>query len=124
MSINQPLGKTGVWDVWFADGSDPYEYGMWPGDMEVHVDQYTGRSLIVAPAFPDRPLSQVIWEDWNYSVHAGFFANPGWRIFWGVFGMAVLLLAVTSVITWLIRRRKRKRSGKAAGKRLAAEAAD
>ncbi len=72
----------------------------------------------------DGHLSQTIWQDWNYSVHAGFFANPGWRIFWLVFGMAVLLLAVTSVITWLIRRRRRKRSGRDAGAKLAAEAAD
>jgi uncharacterized iron-regulated membrane protein len=126
ISVNEPAGKTGVWDLWFSDGSDPYEYGMWPGDYEVYVDQYSGKSAVVFPANEgrDRPVSQVLWDDWNYSVHAGFFANPGWRIFWGVFGMAVLLLAVTSVITWLIRRGRRKRSGKAAGERLAAEAAD
>jgi uncharacterized iron-regulated membrane protein len=124
VSVLAPAGKTGVYDMYFADGSDPYEYGMFPGDLGIAVDQYSGKSLITYPADTDRPLSQEIWEDWNYSVHAGFFANPGWRIFWGVFGMSVLLLAVTSVITWLIRRSKRKRGGKAAGEKLQVEASD
>ena len=123
-SILAASGKTGVHDLWFADASDPYEYGIWPGDLEVQVDRYSGKSRIVYPAVMDGHLSETIWQDWNYSVHAGFFANPGWRIFWLVFGMAVLLLAVTSVITWLIRRRRRKRSGRDAGAKLAAEAAD
>ncbi|HYH61928.1 MAG TPA: hypothetical protein VD766_08685, partial [Solirubrobacterales bacterium] len=83
-----------------------------------------GRSAITYPANPvDRPISQTIWEDWNYSVHAGFFANAGWRIFWGIFGLAVLLLAVTSIITWIIRFRKRRAKGKKAGQALAADAA-
>ncbi len=118
-------GKTGAYDMYFADNSDPYEYGNFPGDLGIAVDRYSGRSAITYPANPvDRPLSQTIWEDWNYSVHAGFFANAGWRIFWGIFGLAVLLLAVTSIITWVIRFRKRRRQGKKAGQKLAAEAAD
>ncbi len=122
-SILPAAGKTGVHDLWFADDSDPYEYGSWPGDVEIQVDRYSGKSRSVYPSETDH-LSQEIWQDWNYSVHAGFFANPGWRVFWLVFGLAVLLLAVTSVITWYIRWRKRKRSGKKAGAALATEAVE
>jgi uncharacterized iron-regulated membrane protein len=118
-SIAAPEGKAGAYLTYWAVGTDPYEYSSWAGDIGLDIDRYSGRALI-SYGDPERPVSQKIWEDWNYNVHAGWPVNPFWRIVWGVFGLAVVLLAVTAVITWLIRRGKRKR---AADRRRAAEAA-
>lgn len=123
VSVLAASGKTGTHSLYFADNSDPYEYGNFPGDLGIAVDRYSGRSVINYPANVDAPIGEKLWEEWNYPVHAGFFANPGWRIFWGVFGVAVLLLAVTSIITWWIRTAKRRRKGKLASQKLQAEAA-
>lgn len=35
--------------------------------------------------------------------------NGWWRVIWLVFGVAPVVLAVTGIITWLIRRGKRRR---------------
>ena len=50
-----------------------------------------------------------VWEDWQYPFHAGYFMGWGYRMSWFVFGFLPLVLAVTAVTTWWMRRRKRKR---------------
>jgi uncharacterized iron-regulated membrane protein len=123
--LGQMAGRKGSYSMWFSRGSNPYEYGELPANLRIVVDRYSGRHEITYPLDPtDRPLGRTIWEDWNFGVHAGTFANTGWRIFWGVFGLAVLLLAVTSTITWSIRWRRKRTKGKGAGRRLQAEASE
>lgn len=58
--------------------------------------------------FDDNSTAQVLWEDFNYTTHAGFVLNGWWRILWFVLGLAPLVLAVTGVSTWLVRRKSRK----------------
>jgi uncharacterized iron-regulated membrane protein len=114
VSVPDPQDKASFYSVWVANGSDPYEYSLWPGGVEIRVDRYSGRAK---PGYgdptDDQPVSQTIWEEWNFALHAGVPFNPGWRSAWLVFGLAPLLLAITGITTWLIRRRGRRRKRRA-----------
>ena len=46
-------------------------------------------------------------------MHSGYVVNGWWRIIWLVMGLAPLLLAITGVSTWLVRRKTRKARKKA-----------
>lgn len=98
---------TATYTVWLADGVDPYRLTDFPGDLSVAVDRRTGAATVIGGG-PDEPLSQHLWEMWNYPVHAGFVVNGWWRSIWFVLGLAPLALAVTGVSTWLVRRRTRR----------------
>ena len=116
LSVIDPKDKASYYAAWLAVDSDPYEYSLWPGDVEVRVDRYSGRSKLgFGDPTDDQPLSQTIWEEWNFATHAGTPFNPGWRAAWIVFGLAPLLLAITGITTWLIRRRARRRKRPASG---------
>jgi len=110
VSLPDRAEKTSAYSVWLARGNDPYDHGPWAGNVQVAVDRYSGRSQVT---FGDhsqpRPLSGVLWEEWNFPLHAGTPVNGWWRIAWIAFGLAPLVLAVTGVMTWLTRRRKRRR---------------
>jgi uncharacterized iron-regulated membrane protein len=101
------------YEYWFAHGVDPYRYGPWPGNYGVAVDRYTGRTHMWMPEQEDRSLTAAIWQDWTYALHYGY--PVGWipRLAWVGFGLAPLLLVITGVTTWWIRRRPgRGRGGK------------
>lgn len=108
VSVPDPDTKESAYSVWFSEGTDPYTYGAWRGDVEVAVDRYSGRAKITygGPSV-DRPVSQTLWESWNFPIHAGTPINGTLRSPWVLFGLVPLLLAVTGMTTWLIRRRKR-----------------
>lgn len=76
---------------------------------QVGVDRYSGRAEITSgdPSI-DRRVSQVLWESWNFSIHAGTPISGALRVPWLLFGFVPLLLAVTGMTTWLMRRRKRR----------------
>jgi uncharacterized iron-regulated membrane protein len=57
----------------------------------------------------------VLWEDWNFPIHAGVPVGGWWRTIWLLFGLSPLVLAVTGLMTWLMRRRKRQRKGGGTG---------
>ena len=123
ISVPDPKDKASYYIAYVADGTDSYEYGLWPGDVEVRVDRYSGRtSLGFGDPEDDRAASAVLWEDWQFPLHAGIPVNPGWRIGWIFLGLIPLLLAITGVTTWLIRRRARRRK-RGNGDRSAAAAA-
>ena len=101
--------RKGYYDFWVTDGWDSYVGGEWPGDAEVAVDRWSGRSeVLVAGPDANRSVAWQVWEDWSYPVHAGV-AMP-WlpRAVWLFFGLIPLLLAITGTTVWWIRRRKRK----------------
>ena len=64
-----------------------------------------------SPTRPGEPAARPtqLVDDWFYPLHAGTFVNGWWRRPGWSFGLTPLLLAVTGVTTWLIRRRKRRR---------------
>lgn len=98
-----------TYEYWFSHGIDPYRYSPWPGNYGVAVDRYTGRTHMWMPEQEDRTLTAAIWQDWSYPVHYGY--PVGWipRLAWVGFGLAPLLLAITGVTTWLVRRRLGRR---------------
>lgn len=112
VSVPDRSDATSAYSVWVADGIDPYAYGPWPGDVAVAVDRYSGDARVTAGG-GGRPFAQAVWEDWNFTVHAGTPVNGWWRGIWLLFALTPLLLAVTGVTTWVIRRgrRRRKRPG-------------
>jgi uncharacterized iron-regulated membrane protein len=109
VSVPDPDTKESAYSVWFSEGTDPYTYGAWRGDVEVSVDRYSGRAKVTyGDPSVDRPVSQTLWEGWNFPIHAGTPFNGALRSPWVLFGLVPLLLAVTGVTTWLIRRRRRR----------------
>jgi uncharacterized iron-regulated membrane protein len=101
--------KTSTYFSYLARGNDPYDHGVYPGNVGVTVDRYSGAATVTYPAQAEPPLSVQIVDDWFYPLHAGTFVDGWWRTVWLVVGMTPLLLAITGVTTWLIRRRKRRR---------------
>jgi uncharacterized iron-regulated membrane protein len=109
VSVPDPREKTSAYSIYMSPraGIDPTAHASWSGTTEVGVDRYSGRAA-VAYGGPGRPISQQLWEDWQFYGHAGYFFGPWPRTLWLVLGLTPLLLAVTGVTTWLIRRRKRR----------------
>ncbi len=103
---------TAAYTFYFAHGFDPWAESPYPGELGVYVDRHTGVAKDYY-GFLDEPTSQTLWEDWNYPVHSGFFLNGWWKIIWLVMGLAPLVLAITGVSTWLVRRKTRKARKKA-----------
>jgi uncharacterized iron-regulated membrane protein len=102
---------TSAYTMYFQDGYDPYGHSEYPGDLGVYVDRHTG----VAKDYyglADESVSQHLWESFNYPAHSGYIVNGWWRIIWFVFGLSPLLLAVTGISTWLVRRTTRRARGR------------
>jgi uncharacterized iron-regulated membrane protein len=109
VSVPDAKDKTSTYFAYLAHRNDPYDHGVYPGNVGVTIDRYSGKATITYPSRPDPPLSQQLADDWFYPLHAGTFENGWWRAVWLVFGLTPVLLAVTGVTTWLVRRRKRRR---------------
>ena len=113
VSINNPeRGEPGsYYEIWFGSGIDTYRYGEYPGNLAVYVDRYSGRARQYYPDPGNATTTNEIMQNWTGSVHMGTLV--GWlpRLGWVLFGLAPLLLAVTGVVTWQIRRRLRRRKG-------------
>lgn len=97
---------TAAYTMYFSRGFDPWADSEYPGELGTYVDRHTGVARDYY-GFPGQPTSQVVWEDFNYPVHSGYVVNGWWRIAWLILGLSPLLLAVTGVSTWLVRRRTR-----------------
>ncbi|MGC4111674.1 MAG: PepSY-associated TM helix domain-containing protein [Nocardioides sp.] len=98
---------TSAYTMYFSDGFDPYGESQYPGDLGVYVDRHTG----VAHDYyggSDESTAQVLFDQYNYPVHSGYVVNGWWRLVWLVFGLSPLLLGVTGVSTWLVRRRTKR----------------
>jgi uncharacterized iron-regulated membrane protein len=105
---------TGAYLLYLSQGYDPWANSAYPGEIGVFVDRHTG----VADTYygnPDQPLAQLVYDDFNYPTHSGYFVNGWWKTIWLVIGLAPVLLAITGVSTWLVRRNTRK-NRKAAAK--------
>ena len=113
VDLPDPKDQTTAYTMYFQDGYDPWGETEYPGEIGVFVDRHTGVAKTYY-GFDDNPAAQVLWEDFNYTSHAGFILNGWWRILWFVLGLAPLVLAVTGVSTWLVRRKSRNARRKAA----------
>jgi len=115
VSVETPAhgDPTGVYYLWLSAGFDPYAKAEYPGDRGVVVDRHTGRATAVY-GNPEESWAQSIWDSWSYPAHSGYIVSGWWRLVWLVLGLSPLLLAVTGVSTWLVRRRTRNNRKKAA----------
>jgi uncharacterized iron-regulated membrane protein len=109
VSVPDAKDKTSTYFAYLAVGNDPYDHGVYPGNVGVTIDRYSGKATVTYPGQDDPPLSAQIVDDWFYPLHAGTFINGWWRTVWLVLGTVPVVLGVTGVITWLIRRGKRRR---------------
>lgn len=107
VSVLPPDDPTASYSVWLTDGVDPYAHGEWPGDVGVSVNPYTGEALTTWGTSGE-PVAQTAWDSWSYPVHAGIVVNGWWRSLWFLLALAPIVLAVTGVSTWLVRRRTRR----------------
>lgn len=103
---------TGAYVLWFSRGFDTYGHSDYPGDLGVSVDRRTAEATVFYR--DDTSLTQRVYQDWNFPTHSGYVVNGWWRLAWLVLGLAPLLLAVTGVSTWLVRRRTRRTRAAAA----------
>ena len=111
MSVSVPdrSAKDSTYFAYLARGNDPHDHGVYPGNVGVTIDRYSGKATVTYPTQADPPLSAQLVDDWFYPLHAGTFVNGWWRAVWLVLGLTPLVLAVTGAVTWLIRRGKRRR---------------
>jgi uncharacterized iron-regulated membrane protein len=103
-----------AYTMYFQSGYDPWGRTEYPGEIGVFVDRHTGVAKTYY-GFDNEPKAQLIWEDFNYPTHTGFIVSGWWRVLWFALGLAPLLLAITGVSTWLVRRRSRKARRSASG---------
>jgi uncharacterized iron-regulated membrane protein len=110
--------QTSAYSVYFSRGFDQYRYGSYPGQYEVQVDRHNAGHTLTDDFGAAPTVSNQLLDSWGGPMlHFGESVNGWWRLFWFVFGLAPLLLAVTGVSTWLAKRSVRKR-------RLAARAGE
>ena len=109
------MTKTATYGFWFQSGFDPYGKNQFPGNLGINVDRHDAGRTALTYGSPDNPTAQLLYEDYNFTVHAGWLVGPWWRLIWVVFGLVPLLLAITGLSTWLYKRgaRKRRRRRKA-----------
>jgi uncharacterized iron-regulated membrane protein len=125
VSVNHPDPgeKTSYYELWWSHGVDPYAYSTFPGNYGVYVDRYSGRAVRYWPDPANGSVTSGFWQNWTGPLHMGMVV--GWlpRLGWVGFGLAPLLLAITGVTTWLLRRRLgRRRGGGGSGGAAAAAA--
>lgn len=110
----EPGDATGAYEIFFSRGFDPYRYGSYPGQLEVDVDRHDARRTHVDDLGTAPTLSNKLLDAWGPSVfHYGQAFNPWVRTIWFCFGLTPLILAVTGLSTWLVRRKTKRRRRRA-----------
>ncbi|MGL4610511.1 MAG: PepSY-associated TM helix domain-containing protein [Trueperaceae bacterium] len=106
VSYSPPIEPDGTISLWLAQGIDPYAYGEWPGNVNVLLEAYSGEVLYNSAAQSNNWAADF-YNNWFFPLHAGVVV-PWWgRIFWAMFGLMPLFLAMTGVSMWWIKRKSR-----------------
>ena len=87
VSVPDREAKDSTYFAYLARGNDPYDHGVFPGNVGVTIDRYSGKATVTYPTQADPPLSAQIVDDWFYPLHAGTFMNGWWRVIWLVLGL-------------------------------------
>ncbi|MEN0128847.1 MAG: PepSY-associated TM helix domain-containing protein [Brevundimonas sp.] len=105
VSVDVPAADdpTGVYYIWLGTGFDPYGRMEYPGNRGVVVERHTGEATVVYGSAGES-TAQTLWDAWSYPVHSGYIVNGWWRLIWLTLGLSPLLLGITGVSTWLVRR--------------------
>jgi uncharacterized iron-regulated membrane protein len=109
VSVDVPANDdpTAAYTMYFQSGYDPWGKTEYPGEIGVFVDRHTGVAKTYY-GFDGNSKAQLLWDDFNYPTHTGYIVDGWWRIMWLVLGLAPLVLAITGMSTWLVRRRTRR----------------
>jgi hypothetical protein len=85
--VPDPDTKKSAYSVWFPKAPTPTLPAPWRGDIEVSVDRYFGRAKVTyGDPSVDPPVSQTLWEAWDFLIHAGTPINGTLRSPWVLFG--------------------------------------
>jgi hypothetical protein len=104
-----PDDEAASYGFWFQNGFDPYGKNQYPGNLGINVDRADASRTALTYGSPTEPAAQLIYQDYNFTVHAGWLVGPWWRGIWAVLGLVPLLLAITGMSTWFYKRGVRKR---------------
>ncbi|HWE88636.1 MAG TPA: PepSY-associated TM helix domain-containing protein [Pseudonocardiaceae bacterium] len=113
--VSLPQGDAGsaYYTVWLDRSYAPYRYeAFFGGDSTVFVDaRQPGHVSVVDDS--GQPAANAFYDQVLRPAHFGWMVNGWWRIGWFAFGMTPLLLMITGLSTWLIRRGARRRRERA-----------
>ena len=112
-SITPPADETGTYTAWVTRGFDPWTREGGAGNVYVAMDQYSGEVLYDGTPEDGNVFDQA-WSDWSFPLHTGDFGGTATRLLWVVVGLAPIVLAVTGITMYLVRRAKRTRRTTAA----------
>jgi uncharacterized iron-regulated membrane protein len=116
-SVSKPaLSEEGsYYELWFSSGIDTYRYSDYPGNFGVYVDRYSGNARQYFPNPDNATVTNEFMQNWWAGLHMGFVV--GWlpRLGWVVFGLTPLLLAITGIVTWVIRRKRGRKGDRSGG---------
>jgi uncharacterized iron-regulated membrane protein len=108
-TLPDPSDPTSAYSFEISESSwDPYSHTILAGNGWVDVDAYNAKHVKVVWDGKDRATSNMLYEEFLYPSHFGWYVNGWWRIIWGVFGIMPLVLTLTGIITWWIRAAKRR----------------
>jgi uncharacterized iron-regulated membrane protein len=103
-----PIDVDGTWSAWETRGFSPWTRAAGKGNTLVHVDQYTGRTTYVGTPEEGNAADQL-WDDWSFPLHTGDFLGTPSRLAWLALAASPLVLLVTGLTMWFVRRSKRRR---------------
>lgn len=75
VSVSDAKDRTSTYFGYLARGNDTYDHGVYPGNVGVTIDRYSGRATVTYPGQANPPLSAQIADDWFYPLHAATFVN-------------------------------------------------
>ena len=104
-----PYDETGTWSAWVTRGFSPWTRETGKGNTLVHLDQYTGGTTYVGTP-EDGNAADQLWSDWSFPLHTGDVLGTTSRLAWLVVAAAPLVLLVTGLVMWFVRRGKRRRA--------------
>jgi uncharacterized iron-regulated membrane protein len=107
VDVDEPRAKGGSYEFRMVEGFDVGKDSTSPGNVRVTVDSHGGG--VRDRGNPDGPVTTQYWESWQDGLHFGSFVPWGPRLLVGVvFGLAPVLLGITGVSIWLVKRRSRR----------------
>jgi uncharacterized iron-regulated membrane protein len=102
-----PFDETATWQAWMDRGHTNWTREGSGGNVLVAFDQYSGKLLYDGTPEDGNVFDQA-WSDLQFPLHAGDFAGTSSRLVWFVVGLSPLLLMVSGVIMWWVRRKRVK----------------
>jgi uncharacterized iron-regulated membrane protein len=104
--LEAPFDETATFNSWVSRGFDPWTREGGAGNTWVMLDQYSGETLYDGSPEDGNVFDQA-WDDWSFPIHTGDFGGSISRAVWVVLGLSPIVLGVTGLTMYFIRRKKR-----------------